>query len=385
MKENYSVLFLGKIYDNHMVRFVRNLKYVNPNIKIDCFGPCIKGREMPSGYKSLFDDCKIVSFSSCLKKIPGLRSIEDIINWHKSFGDFAKSRKYDIVNIHYPSYIYKYILKDLKRLTDNIILTPWGSDVYRINAHQQRLLQKLYNEAKYVTGSGDRFTKDFMRIFNVPQEKFIRADIGSETIDYIINHEKQCKSEEAKRFLGIENHYAITCGYNAAEAQQHIKIIEAIARVKEKLPQNLILLFPVTYPQKHNYIESLKSIVNNLGIEALFFEHYLDLDKLFILQQATDMFIHVQTTDANSTSIKEYLLLDKNCINGSWMKYDDIEDDNYKPYHTVDNIEHLDEALIEAIRLGTPAITDKIKNRIKDLGCLRAAQRWNSIFSSINE
>lgn len=384
MKE-YSVLLVGKIYDNHMFRFVRNLKRINPSVQIDGFAPKETIRELPKDYIICFRELKIVDLHSYFKMIPGLRSLELINQLQRNFHSFTQGRHYNIVNIHYPEYVFRYLLKDIRSCSDNIVLTPWGSDVYRISERKRKILQRVYDAADYVTGPGDRFTTDFMRIFNVPKEKLQLADIGSETIDYISENKSQLTTLEAKRKLGVESSYVISCGYNASVGQQHLKIIESIAKAKSCLPNNLILFFPVTYPKNPDYIEHLKEAVKESGLKAKWFTEYLDLQSLFELQMATDMFIHIQTTDANSTSLKEYILCEKNCVNGGWLKYDDIEEDGNKPFHVVENLEELDQVIVRAYQSGTPKVSSHVMQHIESLGCKPAADGWNKLFMRISE
>lgn len=385
MKKNYSILILGQFYNNHTIRFVRNLKCVNPQIQIDSFTPRIRGEKAPQDYLDCFRTAEVVNFSNIFKRIPGLREKEAIRNWRKYFRAFVKGRHYDILNIHYPCSFYSYCLPELRAVADTIVLTPWGSDVLRIKEKDRRILQKLYDSADYVTGHGDRFTDDFMRIFNIPNQKFVHEDLGSETIDYIAEYKDTISTDFAKQQLGIDNCYVITCGYNGSAAQQHIHIIDAINRAKDKLPENLVLLFPVTYPSNEKYFSRLKETIEKYGLHAMWFEKYLELDSLMYLRQATDMFIHVQTTDANNASLKEYLLLGKNCINGDWLKYPDVEENGYKPYHVVQNLNNLDSVIIEAYHKGTPNISDAVISHIKSFGCKPAAKKWDEFFMNISK
>lgn len=384
MKEEYSILLLGYIYNNHTIRFVRNLKSVNPKVQIDCFGRK-EDIDLPKDYLSCLRDFNVERFSNSLKLIPGLRTMELLYNWRRKFHDYVKGRHYDVAQIHYPEYMMSFIISDLRAVADNIVVTPWGSDVYRISNNKRRIVQRLYDNADFVTGAGDRFTQDFMRIFNVPDEKFAHADLGSETIDYISDHKDYLTTEIAKRNLDIEGYYTIGCGYNASEGQQHMKMIESIAKARNQLPEKLMLLFPVTYPKNTEYVKKLKSSVKESGLHAMWFDEFMDLPSLFELQMATDMFIHVQTTDANSTSLKEYILCGKNCVNGSWLEYDDIEEKGHKPFHVVEDLSNLDHAIVDAYQKGGPDVSQKVLQHIESLGCKPAAKGWNDLFMRISK
>ena len=385
MKENYRILLIGNLYNNHMVRFVRNLKQTNPKAIVDGFEPFQKGICFPAELESYFNECKLVEFSNNFESFPVLRSIELIMNWKKCFRSFAKGRHYDIVNIHFPMYLERFILDDIKRITNRIVLTPWGSDVYRISNGKRAIVKKIYDCADFVTGAGGRFTQDFMRIYDIPIDKFVKIGIGSETIDYISENKPKLSTEEAKNRLGIGGYYTISCGYNASSAQRHLQIIESIVKVKHMLPKNLMLLFPVTYPQAISYIAELKKTVDYYGLHAMWFDKYMDVSSLFELIMATDLFIHIQTTDANSASLKEYILCEKNCINGSWLKYDDLEEDGVKPFHVVDHLAQLDQVIIDAYKKGAPKISNNTLHVVESLGCKPTSVKWNNFFMNISK
>lgn len=380
----YNILLLGNVFDNHMVRFVKNLKRENTDVKIDAFTPRQAGRTVPVDYLSCFNEFNVVDFSCFFIRVPLLRTIEIVINWKRTFKTFSKGRHYDVVNIHFPRYILFFILRDLVQIAHNIVISPWGSDVYRISGLKKILLKHVFDAADYVTCHGSRFTRDVKKNFCVPDRKIRDLFMGSETIDYILEHLYQCSVDNAKKKLGVENSFVITCGYNASEGQQHLRIIEAISQIKDDLPTNLVLLFPLTYPKNVSYVQKIKDAVEKIHINALYFTEYLDLEKLFVLRQATDMFIHVQITDANSASLKEYILLRKICINGSWLVYDDLEDYNCKSYYSVSSLEELPSVLLKALHNGTPIISDTVIQNIASLGWTKSIKEWDCFFKKIS-
>jgi hypothetical protein len=209
------------------------------------------------------------------------------------------------------------------------------------------LVQRTFNAADYLTGCDDRFTRDFTNIFKVPQNKIVYCDLGVEPIDYILDHKQEIDNEEAKRQLGVDNHFVITCGYKALNSHQHLKIIDAIQSVRSQLPDNLLLFFPFTYPHNPEYIQEVKQKVTEYGLKAVYFEHFLDVSQLFLLRQATDIFIHVQPTDASSGTLYEYILCEKKIINGAWIQYPEIILNGVKPYFEVDDLNHLNQTILD--------------------------------------
>jgi hypothetical protein len=131
------------------------------------------------------------------------------------------------------------------------------------------------------------------------------------------------------------------------------------------------------------YVNSLKTLCLESGLDAIFYEDYLSVADLFILRRATDMFVHIQTTDGGNSSLQEYVLCGKKVVHGSWLHYKKLE--QYKPlfYYPVDDLSHLGEAILQAFRserIDTPAeVLDYIRNR----GWKQKMLLWNDFFTSI--
>lgn len=383
MKKDYKLLLIGNVYDNHLVRFIKHLKIENPNILIHCFSLRLD-RELSDDAKKFIDEIYLVPNSTNNIGIPVLRTIVYILNYFWHFRKSIQGKSYDIINIHFPSYVQSFIIPILKKHCKYLILTPWGSDVYRIGVFKRLLLQRLYVAADYITGRKDRFIFDVQKIFNIPESKIVDLGIGSEMLDYISNNKNKISSEDAKRMLGITNRYVITLGYNAVIAQQHLKILDALNEVRDKLPSNLLLIFPLTYPKNVNYTQLVKDKVVEYQFDAIYFEEYLTNEALYVMRQATDVFIHVQTTDANCASLREYLLLNKTIINGSWLVYDDLEINGVKPYYTVNSFDELSKVVILAYEQPLKMLTADLEDYIASLGCIPWAKKWNKFFSSIS-
>lgn len=384
MKKDYKILIIGCANSIYIVNFVKFLKRENPQAKIYLWGLETNSTVTDDDFFCCLEEFYFFNDTVRSAKIPYVRRLEKIYLWRKHFRTFVKTKDFDIVNIHFVSEDYLYIKDALNRMSSKIVLSPWGSDVYRIGQKSITKLKSLYKMADYVSGVDNRFTKDVMSIFNVPESKIVYFDLGSSTIDYILENKNQVSTEQAKAFWGVEGAYTVTCGYNAHLAQQHLKIINSISKIKDQLPDTLTLLFPFTYGGTSEYRSCVKRACEDSGIKAVFFEKFLDLPDLFRLRQATDMFIHVQTTDANSTSFGEYLLCEKKIINGSWLRYDELELDGDVPYFVVQEIDKLDETILRAYHAKENQISERLLNLLKEKSCKVNVKRANLVFEKIS-
>ena len=389
-KRDYCILIVG-LYclPSHLDRFIRNLKYNNPDVRVSLLTdrpPHVFPSEMLGSLEELIK----WRFSSRLNWIPFVNHwINRCSSWIQ-MRSLARSRHFDIVNIHYPYFLLSDVMGRFRRMASTIVVTPWGSDVLRVEGKKKkRLLGRVFRRADYITvGPGGYIGRILINEMRVDKKKLHPLAWGSETIDYINEHIQEVSAEDAKRKLGLENRYVITCGYNAFEEQRHEIMIRTILEIKSRLPRELILLFPVTYgatagTKKDDYVQRLKGMCEDCGLDAVFYENYLSVADLFVLRQATDMFIHIQTTDGGNTSLQEYVLLGKKVVHGTWIHYKTLE--QYEPlfYYPVDDLDQLGEAILIAYHsepINTPAeVLDHIRNR----GWKAKMELWNNFFVSI--
>lgn len=345
--KEYSILVLGNFENVYIVQFVMNLKKINPQAHIFFWGYTRQEKNDDRSFLDCYDDYCLFDIRSIVNSSFGWK-FRAIMQMTNSFKNFVKGRHFDYINVQYIKPEYSFLLPFFKLHASKLILTPWGSDVYRVVGYNKYLVKKTFDAADYLTGPDNRFTRDFMRIFNVPQRKIVDCELGVAPIDYILEHKNEIDCKEAKRQLGVDNHFVITCGYSATDSHQHLKIIEAIQSVRNQLPDNLLLFFPLTYPHNPEYIQEIKQKVDEFGLNAVYFEHFLDMQHLFLLRQATDLFIHVQPTDASSGTLYEYLLCEKKILNGAWLQYPEIEKEGIKPYFLVDTMETLGKSIVHA-------------------------------------
>lgn len=387
MKKNYKILIVGyKASLLQLVLFVRNLKKENPsavidlitNEKMDSVSCEIKdyvSRVIPIyEYKGRLKDTKIMGYLNLICfMLPFVLS---------SF------RKYDIVNIHFAKPRLLKAMPWLKKMSENIVITPWGSDVLRLNdEHAIDRMRVIYGYATYVTGYPVlQLESAVVEKFKVNPAKFYHVRWGLEYVDFIEKVRPNKSMKEAKERFGVANRYVISCGYSTAPSHRHEAIIDAVDSIKEQLPDNLTLLFPFTYGWgSPKYVQSIKDKCSSLGIDAVYVEEFLDMEDLYTLRMATDMFVHVQTTDAAAACVMQYILCNKKIVHGSWMKYVDLE--QYKPlfYYPVDDLENLGEVILEAYRSDGIAIPDEVVKNIMGKGWNTEIKKWDNMFALLAE
>lgn len=388
MKE-YSILIVGiKCYSGHIREFIVNLKKKNPNVKITLVATNIREefRDELLQYAN-----KIVILKKFKERFRIPYFIVEFINklyFYLGFLRLYFSGNFDIVDIHFPKGIVNKAMPILKRMTDNIVITPWGSDVMRVEDEKSIIeLRKIYAQAKYVTVSQtSQIGKSAISKFNVNPDKFVKLGWGGEFFDFIHENDGKLTTETAKARFGLEGRFVITCGYNTQKGQRHEDIVNAIYEVKDKLPNTLTLLFPFTYGRSAKSDLYTKAIVEKskaLGLDVAVVDEHLDLSDLFKLRMATDIFVHVQNSDAGSRCVMEYVLCNKKVVHGAWMEYIYLE--KYKPfcYFPVDQMKNLGNVIVKAYNSKVDDLPQELKALILERGWNSRMTKWNAFFESL--
>ena len=392
--KKYSILIIC-IYGapGHTERFVNNLKQTNPNASISLYSDRDKeaySTEMLNCIDEYFQREKYLGWPY---RIGRFRKNFDHYAFVRQFRRLSKTHHYNIINIHYPQYILSDVIRYLKRMSDSIVVTPWGSDVLRLEDPQKKKkLTCLFTKVDYITTrpSGS-IGKVVCQEMKVDPSKFHPLVWGSDTIDYINDHIAEVSHDAAKERLGLKGKYLITCGYNAYKEQQHEIIIDAIKRKKDELPDNITLLFPVTYgnvtvAQRQEYVARLKSLCEDLHLPTIFYENYMSVSQLFLIRRATNMFIHIQTTDAGNSSLQEYVLCGAKIVHGSWIHYDTLE--KYSPlfYFPVSELDDLGNVIVDAFNSDPIHTPIQVIETIRNRGWRACMKLWNDFFvSSVND
>ena len=367
-----------------ILTFVKNLKKENSSVVID-----------------LLTDLKMDSITAQIKDY-----VTIVYRIRKISGRFSHSRaallfnkllfltsffilsfkKYDVVNIHFARPALLKAMPWIRRMTKSIVITPWGSDVLRVEDESAvRRMRIIYSYASVVTIRPNSQTgTEIVEKFKFDPRKMRPLRWGLEYVDFIEEEKPTKTEEESKSRFGLSNRYVISCGYSTAPSHRHEAIIDAVYSVRNELPENLTLLFPFTYGWgSYQYVQGIKNKCSSLGLNAVYVEEYLDMNDLYMLRMATDMFIHVQTTDAGASCVMQYILCHKKIVHGSWMKYDYLE--QYKPlfYFPVDKMEDLAEVILKAYYSERISIPAGVINEIMNRGWNKEMKQWDSLFRNL--
>lgn len=386
--KSYKLLIIAWYADiSHISEFITNLKKSNPDVGISLLTSRPTLAEIPKD--AIDNTSEIICFKyysgKCRNKL--IAGLVTRFYFLRTFARLPKN-KYDIVNIHYAKPRLSYALPLIKKLSNHLVISPWGSDVFRIEDKRDiKQLQKVYANAQYVTiGKESSIGQRLINVFKVDPGKMIKLGWGGEFFDYIQERVLSTTTEEAKARFELEGRYVITCGYNAQRQQRHDAIIDAIDNVRDRLPEKLTLLFPFTYGTSSwsdGYKAAIKNKCRKLGLDMVSVEERLDMSDLLKLRMATDIFVHVQTTDAGSRSVMEYVACNKKVVHGAWIKYAYLENNHPSCYFPVERLEDLGECIVQAYNATVGPLPQAVTDHIMARGWKHKMALWNGFFESL--
>jgi len=230
---------------------------------------------------------------------------------------------YDICHIHLLDPNIGLIAGHLRRRARHLIVSVYGSDLYRTSPRYRFLQRHLIEKADAITFTNQMTSEDFVSIFGEQYRSKIRVvNFGTKPIEILKAIEKEPKSVSKKRFGIPASLTAVTCGYAGSPLHQHLAILESISRSSSALQNKVVLLFPMTYGAPPGYLEQVKTALGRSGFNHMVFDKYLTDDDVAHLRMASDIMINVPESDQFSGSMQEHIFARNIVINGSWLPYD---------------------------------------------------------------
>ena len=371
-----KVLIIGNSHDKHLTRFIKGIRTINVDYCIDILD--VSMRQDICKNKELYNQVFVVrrTFPNYAYKFPVVCKYFKYIDTVRAFNSIACN--YKLISIQFLTIQAGFLFNVLKKHGAKLIVTPWGSDIYRIGRIQQWFTKRLINKADYVTlMPNSKFGDDVKAQYSVPENKCIPLCLGSDVLDKIILDSKT-KEVCKEALLGTSENFCIVVGYNASSAQNHLKIIDALRQIKEKLPSNTVLLFPMTYAKEESYLEQVQSSLENLGVKYRIFDSYLSDEEVVNLRKSTDLFIHMQVSDAYSSSLQETLICGQKVINAKWLRYKELEQFGV-PYRlaTFDNLSSI---IVDVLKEKKPTID--VSEVLKQYTWSYQLQKWNILYKN---
>ena len=238
-----------------------------------------------------------------------------------------KSKDFDIINFHFVDSINLMALTILKRIFGaKLILSYWGSDLFRVSDFKLKVLSVFVRKADYVTFDNEDLRTKNEKIYKGAKVERDTIMFGLSVLEVIKNKFTCCSREAIRQSRNIDTKKnVIAIGYNGIEEQQHLAVLEQIAKLEPDIKDSIVLLIQMTYGGTPEYHSTVRNTARNTGCECVFLEDYLRIEEIADYRISTDIFINAQKTDAFSGSVCECLFAGAVVINARWLRYKEFE------------------------------------------------------------
>lgn len=231
------------------------------------------------------------------------------------------TKKVDFVLFHFLSqYVYPLALISRWRGIKSCVFV-YGSDFKRADESYKCYINKTLAVVDSIVCDSSDMLEELKLAFPLHTSKMHCCFFGSPIVDELL--QETITKFEAKQALNLceKDRIIVMCGYNGCKEQQHLRIIDCLDIVKNKIH----IVFPMTYGGDDTYRQEVIDYCEKNGISFTLLNHFLENEewKKYII--ATDIFIHMQLTDAFSACLSEQLLRGNVVINAEWIKYFDLE------------------------------------------------------------
>lgn len=304
---NKNILFVGSLGHQHIQGFVSSLKSQSDLV----FYGISYSENVPTN--GLFEE--VTTVGNTKNKV-----INQFLRIVKPIGCiFRLRKKVSVVQFHALS-IYAFMSAPLARLFGlKVSYFIWGSDLMRANKFQRLLASIVYHSVHSVVCDSSSVKDIFCTRYPVLKDKIVVNYFGSPVIDKMNELLKNENKLERNNNL-YKGKIVVMCGYNASPEQNHINIIRALSKHRNEVH----LILPMTYRKSAGYSEKVKEELERLNFSYTFLEDFLADEEMCKYEIDTDVFIHMQQTDAFSSSVAEHLFLGNVVINAEWIIYPDL-------------------------------------------------------------
>lgn len=337
-EKKIKVLLLCSFYSNYVTQLFTYIRKYYPQIKYSL----LTRQENVLDYMkdiSLRDEEKIYGFSAGnqLKVKMGV--------W--------KLPHFDIIHTLWMESFWGWNAVSLKGKASYWLCSIGGSDLYRFSKIPiEFFLQKrIIKRADRFSSENEKTREFFYEVYGERYRK-VPHDICRFGVDILDSIDKI--SENTEYIMQVTRDFpkdkiVVLCGTNARVEHNHKEIIRAIQSMNYDDREKCFFVFPMTYPSGcEEYISQIEDMIAQVTDSYVVLKRYMNVDEMAELAIATDVMIHVQTTDQLSSAMISHMYHGNLVIAGDWLPYESLRE-NGVYFHSIHSLEDLSDSLNDAI------------------------------------
>ena len=331
-----------------------------------------------------------ISFLSGLKRFP---RVIMMLLYHLPFflSYFTKRGLYniDVLNFHFHEGLCDRLITYLRANDTKLIISIWGSDLYRISDKTKEKRQKVYPQVDLIHVESPGVKKDFLNTYQIDERRVVSCNFGVYLFDNI-NRLRNDKDSIIEKMLPKEakDKIIVTCGYNARKGQQHAIMIEQLNSLPEAYKKRLFVVFPLTYTVSYDsFLDEIEDELKDFDIPYYCFREKLPVDDLAKLRILSDVVINIQISDASSSSLVEYFYAGNIMLLGDWLPYEFLKEEydiHYIPIK-ISNISEKVRYVVDNYMNEIEEANNNIEKTYRLSGWPSVSQRFRDIFHEVNK
>lgn len=219
---------------------------------------------------------------------------------------------------------YELIRAKARRLNLNV----GGSDFYRAGTEEREYKRKLIACADRISAETIGTCQEFEEYYRESiKRKVGLLPFGIEVLGYIDEAENNNKNVIKENLHIPIDKLVVTCGHNANMAHQHMKIIDALDKLPGDIKEQIVCIFPMTYPQRREqYISDVDNRLKKTELDYLILTEFMDFQGMAEYAVISDIMLHVQITDQLSSTMLEEMYAGSIVVAGSWLPYQSLHE-----------------------------------------------------------
>ena len=337
------LLFIANASSPLVQNLAIELKRCRPGLVIDI----ISDNKPPSTAASgAFDRIIAPSGGRWLRRTRGVKFLW--FAWQHRRSLTRSSGGYDAVHLFYLSAIWGALANRLRSKAPRMLITLFGSDVYRsfwpLTWFQKRLLMRA---DRYTTSNPHTvgFARELFDLDLLPCDELL---FGLRSLEHMRDLRAEFR-DGSRQLLGIDpESVVVACGYNGSSNQNHAAILKAVEGLPKELRDRLFLLLPMTSGGSMSYLRGIEAQLVDLGVPYRVFTSRLDDLDVARIRMATDILVQVQKTDQLSGSMIEHLYAGNVLLTGAWLPYALLTEHKLR-YWTTSSLDQLGADLFKCI------------------------------------
>lgn len=308
MTDNKKVMIFCTFFSVYTKQLIENMSHRYEDIDFSLLTNAREGKE------------EIISDS--LKHIYYFETMADL----KSI--LAQLPVYDVMQLQWIEWEWAYYSNIIKAKSKKLNLNIGGSDFYRASDGERNYKYRLIRCADKIVAQTSEIMHNFTAYYGEKiTDRMVVLPYGIEVLNWINLYENVSKKLLKEKFQIPSERIVVSCGHNAVEAHQHMKMIDALNRLPQNVKEKIICVFPMTYPRENNeYISNVRARLSETNLEYMILTEFMSFRQMAEYALISDIMIHVQTTDQLSSAMLEQMYAGSVVIAGKWLPYESLHD-----------------------------------------------------------